>query len=437
MDVFNNRELATVIWLTLLMMWCFTQPAIRNSFGDVVKAFLVKAIVIPFILMTLYIVIVIFSLNAVGLWEPHQLKNTLVWYISTAAVSFFRINSISEDSHYYRNTVKDNLKLLVVLQFLISFYTFNLLIELIIVPLATLLGAMSTISKLDRKYQTVERFINNSSAFFGAFLIAYTIYKLVADFDEIAKSQTIYDFAIPPLLTLLLLLYIYFMVLFVSYENAFVRLRSFIKNPSLFTYVRFKTVTTFNVNVELMKRWVNMLASQKVESKNEIKASIDKVFRMQVAERSPEDVPLSRGWSPYAAKDFLIKESIETGYYHPDELDEWFACSPLQNLGQEIVSNNIAYYVDGDVSIAKSLKLMLNVNKRELALDAHQRFLDVAKVLHIKSLCSEMPLEIEDAILIGCNKTIQRNHKKVSAIRNDWTLSNNNGYNLKFVVEHI
>lgn len=437
MDVFNNRELATGIWLTILAGWCFTQPTIRSSLRDIIKAFLVRTILIPFVLMTLYIVIVVFLLDKVGLWELHQLKNTVVWYISTATVSFFKINSISEDSHYYKNTVKDNLKLLVVLQFLISFYTFNLLIELIIVPLIVFLGAMLVIAQSNEEYQIVKRFINNLFIFFGASLIAYTIYKLVTDFGDFVKIQTLYDFAVPTLLTFLFLPFIYFIILFINYENVFVRLKLFVNNPSLLLYIRFKTIVIFNVNVELMKRWVNVLASQEVESKDEIKASIDKIFRMQAAERSPEDVPLSKGWSPHAAKSFLIKEGIETGYYHPNELDEWFACSPLQGLSQGIISNNVAYYVDGDASIAKVLKLVLSINKRESALDAHQRFLDVAKVLHIKSLCSEMPCEIEDAILSGLNKMIQRNDKKVSVSRNDWSSNNNYGYNLKFIIEHI
>lgn len=75
---------------------------------------------------------------------------------------------------------------------------------------------------------------------------------------------------------------------------------------------------------------------------------------MYVTEKYPEKVPLSKGWSPYAAKDFLIQEGIETSYYQPNELDEWFACSPFKELGQEIVPNNIAYYIDGDASTSLS-----------------------------------------------------------------------------------
>lgn len=436
MNMLNTRELATLIWLILLVVWCFTQPAIRQSIRNVAEAFLAKSIIIPFTIMALYVAIIIFFLSQVSLWNIYQLKNTLLWFISTAAISFFRVNTISQSPYYFIETVRDNLKLLVVLEFLVSFYTFNLWVELIIVPLATLLGSMLVISQSDKKYQLVEKFINSLLVFSGIFLVAYTIYKLATAFNEFAKVQTLYDFAIPPLLTFLFLPFIYFMVLFISYENAFIRLSLLIKDPHLRRHAKFKSVISFNINVALMKRWIDSLIVKSVETKDELKLSIDKINSMYMAEKYPEKVPLSKGWSPYAAKDFLSQEEIKTGYYKPNELNEWFACSPFKKLGQEIIPNNIAYYIDGDASIAKSLKIKLNINVKESALAAHQELLNTAKLLYAKSLLSEMPPEIEDAILNGYNKTFQKDNKQISVAKVDWIHSKNDGYEIKFTIEH-
>lgn len=437
MDVLNNRELATVIYLILLLVWSFTKPTIRQSLMDVAKAFLTKSIIVPFSMMALYLVIIILLLSKVGLWNSYQLKNSLIWFVSTAMVSFLRLNLIPQNPNYFMETVKDNLKLLVVLEFLISFYTFDLWIELIIVPLIVILGGMLTISQSDKKYQSIEKLINSVMVLSGAFLVIYTIYKLATDFGEFAKVQTLYDFAIPPLLTFLLIPFIYFMVLCISYENAFVRLNLLIKDPALLRYAKFKSAIEFNMNFELMKRWVNSLTIKGIEAKDELKLSIDKINSMSMAEKYPEEVPLSKGWSPYAAKDFLIEEGIETGYYQPHDLDEWFALSPFKEIEQKIISNNIAYYINGDVSIAKSLKIQLNVNVKESALPAHQKLLDIAKLLYAKSLLIEMPLEVEDAILSGCNKTFQINDKIISVTKSDWIHSNNDGYDIKFIIEHL
>lgn len=440
MDIFNNRELATGIWSILFLVWCCTQPEIRTSFKDLAKAFWVKVIIVPLALMALYVLFIVFLINAFSLWNLVQLKNTILWFIFTAVVSFFNINSISQNPHYFRDTIKDNLKLLVILEFLVSFYTFDIWVELVLIPSVVFLALMLEMSKSDEKYQVVEKFINSLLVFFGILLIVYTIFKLVIDWGDFAKVQTLYDFYIPPLLTFLFLPFIYLMVLFIGYQSNFLKLNNLIDNSKILCYAKFKVITKFNVNIELMKRWVNSLYLKEkgVKTKNEIKLSIDKIYAMQAAEKNPEEIPISKGWSPYAAKDFLIQEGIETGYYHPSYSEnEWIACSPYKELGNEILANKIAYYIDGDCSIAKNLKLVLNVNTKQSAIYAHQKLLDLAKSLYFKSLLSEMPSEIEYAILSGDDKIFQTKTKKVSVIKTNWKNSKDSGYSIKFIVEHI
>jgi hypothetical protein len=41
-------------------------------------------------------------------------EKTIIWSVTVAAVSLFRIATIAEDQHSFKNVIKDNLKLIVV-----------------------------------------------------------------------------------------------------------------------------------------------------------------------------------------------------------------------------------------------------------------------------------------------------------------------------------
>ena len=176
---------------------------------------------------------------------------------------------------------------------------------------------------------------------------------------------------------------------------------------------------------------------QDTSSKQSIKKSVKQIFKMVSAEKQPQEVPLREGWSPYEAKNFLLSEGLETGYYHPTVPEEWFASSPLIELGNDLIPNNISYYVDGNESTAKSLKLMINVNSRESAEMAHFKLLSSAKVLLKATLGLDTSSEIETAIMKGENLTLNLGSIKATVEKNDWPQSSIGGYDIKFILSSI
>jgi len=151
MDILNNREWALVIWIFVLVLFGLISPKmdqVRESFKEAIKAFFARAIVTTLALMLIYIAIMVFGLAKLGLWESHQLKNTLIWTISVATLSLFRLELAKEDPHFLKNSVLDNLKLIAIIQFVVGVYVFGIFVELILVPIMTILGAMVTIAGL-------------------------------------------------------------------------------------------------------------------------------------------------------------------------------------------------------------------------------------------------------------------------------------------------
>lgn len=439
MDIFNNREISVAIWVALLVVWGSRYFSVRKCIYDLIKAFGKRLILTVFGLMAIYIVFLIYGLHEVGLWDIGQLKNTIIWSIFVAAVSLFRIPQIADDPHYYRNAIKDNLKLVVVLEFIIAFYTFDLWLELLVVPFAVIAGGMLAVAQSNKEYEPAEKFINNILALFGGSLIAYAIYNLYQDFELFAKTKTLTDFILPPLLSLLFLPFLFIMVLYSSYQSAFVRLQFSLNDSSLQSFAKRHAIIGFYVHTGLLKRWTRNLMILRPENRQQIKDSIREVKKLKARERNPEDVPYEQGWSPYAATEFLAEEGLQSDDYHRifgDE-NEWVANSPYLNIGDGIASISIAYYIDGDEFTATMLKLVMDVHDPKNSENVCQQFTDIARLLFEKALHNEMPEEIENHLLTATDTTAHLHDKKVSVSRTGWPEHRLAGYTLKFVIEKL
>lgn len=386
--------------------------------------------------MTLYIIFIILFLFQLDLWRADQVKNTIIWFVSVALISFFNIDKIKDNSAYFKEAIKDNIKIIVIIEFLLSVYTFSLPVELIYIPLTATLGILIAVSSRQEKHKAVTAFLNNALLMIGLIIIGYTIYKLVTDFSEIYQEKTLYDFSVPILLSLLFLPFLYFLKTFMEYESVFSRLPNFIDDPLLMRHAKYKSILKFKFNTTLLKRWCDSLVIKKPKSNKEIDFSIDKIFSIIKKEKNPKSINKEDGWSPYEAMTFLKDKGIETGYYKELYDGEWFASSPLKKLSDRILSNNIAYYIDGTEDTAKKLKIKININEPDNQTDDLQYFGDIAELLYHKALSINVANDIKKAILskLSFNKRI--NNSKECKIEVEPYL-NNNGYSIKFTIESI
>jgi len=387
--------------------------------------------------MIIYITIIVFGLFKIGLWESNQLKNTIIWAISVGALSLFKINPIKKDPHFFKNSVFDNFKLIAIVQFVVGIYTFNLLIELLLIPVLVMLCTMLVLAKTDDKYHLVEKILSRIMAIIGIIFIFYSTYMLATNFGEFAKIQTIYDFSIPPLLTLLYLPFIFIMMVFRTYELVFIKLKSQINESKVQHFAKIYSMSKFHFRIDLLERWVSILPFQDTSSKEGIKISVKQIFKMVSTEKDPPEIPHREGWSPYTAKQFLLNEGLETGYYHPIVPEEWFASSPLIEVGNDIISNYISYFVDGNEYIANSLMLILDVYSRESATIAHSKLLSCIRTLLKAALDLDISSDMETAIMKGKNQIFKFDFFMVTIEKNDWSKNRISGYDIKFVLSKI
>ena len=161
MDIFNNREIAIGIWLFVVTLLALLSKSIRKifleSFPKFCKLFFSRWILIPLGLAAGYIVLVVFILQKIEFWNSGLLKNTILWCISVPAVLMFRI--LPQDENSFWNAIKDNFRVTVALEFVVAFYTFSLWVELLIVPVTTVLVIMQAVAEGKKDYKLVEKLL--------------------------------------------------------------------------------------------------------------------------------------------------------------------------------------------------------------------------------------------------------------------------------------
>jgi len=436
-DIFNNREIAIGFWLLAISVYAALSPkmaGLRSSFRHLLSTFFVRQIMSVLGLMAIYMTFVVYFLYEVDLWNAQQIKNTVFWCVSVGFMSLFKIESIKKDKSFFKHSVIDNLKLLAILQFVVGVYTFPIWVEILLVPVLALIGAMLAISESDKKYHQAKILLEYCLAIFGVIMITYTLYMLATNFGEFGNEKTVYDFFVPPLLTLFYLPFLFFMLVYSTYERVFARLRFSIKSRLFRNLAKIYALVFFNIRMSLLERWSFHVARMQVESHADLVGSFRHMLKVSKAEKNPIDVPVDQGWSPYQAKEFLSCEGLGTGFYNNLFEDEWFASSPMNEFGDGMMPDNIAYYVEGSEEVAKILKLKVNVNDGARTHQACEKIESMAEVLSVSSLGLPLSEEIKNSIS-ACNPCSEKvEGKTIEFIIEHWSDHKFNGLDLKFMI---
>jgi hypothetical protein len=345
-QIFTNREIALGIWVIVFIISLLSIKSLRFSLGRVVNSFFAWKLVAINISATIYVAGVSYLLFSLNLWDVSQLKNTILWLLTVGFISLFGITDDNK-SNYFKETVKDILKFTTILEFLVGLYSFNLSTELIIIPLIICLYALAIIGEKKEELKPVVKLLNGILTLFGFFILGYTTYRIIQDLPKLVNQGTLADFMTPASLSILFLPYLYILSLIVNRESVFIGIDRELKNEGLLSFTKWKTLIHFNFNKNDLLRWRRLIFALHPRTKKDILDSIFLIKRLKKVEKSPPDIPIQHGWSPYHAKDYLIKHGITTKYYQPIYKDEWEASSSSIDLKNSILSSNVIYTLKG------------------------------------------------------------------------------------------
>lgn len=440
MEILSTREWAILIWILIVISYLVFSPkaeGIGEPFKGLLKTFFVRPIVSVILLMTIYVASVIYIYSQVGLWEWHQLKNTLIWYFGVASMSLLKMNSVKDTPNYLKDTVINSIKLIGIIEFITSVYTFSIFVELVLVPFLFILGAMVAITQNNKDYKSIDGILNGLLVSVGSVILILTLYLMVTDIGALMTKEKAYDFVVPPLLTLAYIPFMMFMVMYSAYENVFCRLQFFVKCSFLRFYAKLATMIMFNFRSSLLERWASSLAITDISSIKDINKSISHIFEMVRTEKNPPQIDGSEGWSPYEAKDYLQPEGVITRHYHPVDEKEWWCGSNSLEFGEGLFKNNIEYYVSGDSRVAKYLRLLVNVHNPEDSELACSKFISSAELLIKRAVGIGLPSDIKNSIHEGIDIISEASGVEIKFYKTNWPNHTFNGYHLGLVISRI
>ncbi len=256
----NNRQIAIAIWIFIAIIWAVSNSKIRKSLFQVINSFFAWKLTISYLLMFTYITAIIIVLRTVGIWKMNHLPITVMWGVFVAFVMLFEFSK-ANDPKFFKNAFKNNLKILIILEFVINLYVFDLWIELLIVPFSAILGGMIVISETDKKYEITKKFLNFIMSLMGLLFIGYAGYMVITDFKHFATIKNLESFYLPILFSITLIPFVYFSALYSGYKNLFIRLGFFIDDSSVLKYVKMKTIFAFNLNLWKLNKWSKYIYS--------------------------------------------------------------------------------------------------------------------------------------------------------------------------------
>lgn len=230
MWIFSNREVATFIYLALFIIVVLFDTKVRSSVLVLIKSALSTKIVQAAIFFLFYasFFTVIFALTPI--WKWIYLKDIIMWVVFAGIPFCFKSVTTNIGSGYFRRTLLDQLKLMILIEFIISSFTFSLVVELILVFISTFIALLDMVAGMKDDNATVKKLTTSILAIIGILTFIFTIKNIVTSYDKIIMVDMLVSFLIPIVFLVLFLPVAYLFVIYARYESLYIRM-SF-KEPS-------------------------------------------------------------------------------------------------------------------------------------------------------------------------------------------------------------
>lgn len=228
MDIFSTRELATAFWTGIILvavgMAIVTNKKARKSFIEVLKCFFGRKIRMLWEIYFLYIGIITFLFSRLPIWESIYLKDIIIWTLFSGLTICINAVAGEADEKYILKVLKDNIRFTMVTELLLSGFTFSFWVELIIIPITTVIVLFDTVAEHKSDAIAVHKLLQDVIAFAGLCVILQTVRVEILEYRELNVINTLVSFFIPIVYLLLVTPLEYAFELYSKYEMLFIQM---------------------------------------------------------------------------------------------------------------------------------------------------------------------------------------------------------------------
>jgi hypothetical protein len=254
MQLFNNRELATAFWVLIFSIWAIHKKEIRKSFVAFLRTLWNFKIILFIFLALSYVIFTVIILKMINIWEVGLLKDTIIWFFFGALAMVIRYITANDTDDIFYQILKDDIKVMILLEFIINTYTFPLIVELILVPFITFIAIFDVVSRMKEEYLSITKITKGIQIIFGLIILVAAFYSAIADFRNLESFDTLRSIVLVPILSVLLYPFIYVILIISKYEILFSMLDfGGIKSKSLKRYVRSRIILFARFNLKRLQ----------------------------------------------------------------------------------------------------------------------------------------------------------------------------------------
>lgn len=224
MSILSTREWATLIWGCIFMLYVLCHREIRKSLWNVIVIFFDKKLRILWEIILLYVLTITMVFCYLPIWENIYIKDIIIWFLFSGLIYCMNAVSSEADETYIKKILKDNLKFTMILEFFMSTFTFNIWIELAIIPVITIITVMNVIAERKEEYKSVHKLLDSVLAIAGFWIFYETIKIGINEYKQLNIINTLVSFMIPIVYLILIIPLEYILELYSKYEVLFLRM---------------------------------------------------------------------------------------------------------------------------------------------------------------------------------------------------------------------
>jgi hypothetical protein len=218
--VFNDRELAALIWLGAAAMWLLSRRDMRPSIFRLVRAAVRPQIVGPIVAMAAYTAGMAALGSAVGIWGVGLIKATTVWFLGIGLGLLLNVERVARQDRFFRTSAMRAVRLAILIEFFVNLAVLPLPVELVLAPSLVLLALMSAVAEGRDELRPVKAVVDGLVGTAGLGLAAYVTVRLLTDWESFGRAETWQTLALPVWLTIGVLPFVYAVGVAAHYQLA-------------------------------------------------------------------------------------------------------------------------------------------------------------------------------------------------------------------------
>lgn len=219
----NNRELAAMVILAVVLVFGMTRVDVRDAFVAVLRATRSWKIWVPFTIYLFFIAGSIWIFSRFGLWNRSMLAESGFWVIASGIPLLFAMPDSDRSPTFFRDRLRSVFELSAIFIFFVNLATFNLPWEIGLQLFLWTLVAVGVAAAKEPHYQPVRRYVSSAWMIVILFLVSFTIVRTISQFDSINKHQILLSFLSSLWLPLCTIVFLFLFSIVGSYEKAFLK----------------------------------------------------------------------------------------------------------------------------------------------------------------------------------------------------------------------